>query len=372
LKAIYSAKSNEQRLKSLNQYDEERKQRKRLIKDSLNKSDAKKHVKFDSDDDDDVKGKEFVEKKLQLFDNDDGVNIDEHFNPSQATKTKRKLKSLQSKVSNTTDPRFQLSEQFLDEKVREEEEKEEEEEEKGEISFEEEKKKSLAILDQITNAKTSASSTIKSKSKSKMIRFDPSKTEHRIYELESEVPINGNHSSPTKETTKETSMPVVDATRVYEFDKTKLKSIFDKTTKPVETSIDSTQFQFQFFHTDPTPSTPSTFSTEKSISNGKAKTLTANLNDSSSEDEEEKTTSNNGVEETVENRTFFFFDIDHRLKDGLETFVRTDDLNELERNWPTKRKEIGEALRTKHRKALARKDKHRISKHRYRQTTKST
>jgi hypothetical protein len=28
--------------------------------------------------------------------------------------------------------------------------------------------------------------------------------------------------------------------------------------------------------------------------------------------------------------------------DGLESFVRTEDLNELERTWPTKRKEIGE------------------------------
>ena len=57
--------------------------------------------------------------------------------------------------------------------------------------------------------------------------------------------------------------------------------------------------------------------------------------------------------------TFFFFDIDDRLKgkfnsinpnqvynfpdlEGLESFVRTEDLNELERTWPTKRKEIGE------------------------------
>jgi hypothetical protein len=41
-------------------------------------------------------------------------------------------------------------------------------------------KKSLAILDQMTNAK--------SKPKQKMIRFDPSKTEHRIYEIDSEIP----------------------------------------------------------------------------------------------------------------------------------------------------------------------------------------
>ncbi|CAF4037727.1 unnamed protein product, partial [Rotaria magnacalcarata] len=67
------------------------------------------------------------------------------------------------------------------------------------------------------------------------------------------------------------------------------------------------------------------------------------------------------------NATFFFFDIDDRLKDGLKSFVRTEDLNELARSWPTKRKEIGEALRTKHRKAIQRKDKYRVFNHRRRQ-----
>ncbi len=31
--------------------------------------------------------------------------------------------------------------------------------------------------------------------------------------------------------------------------------------------------------------------------------------------------------------------------DGLENFVRTEDLNELERTWPIKRKEIGEVIK---------------------------
>jgi hypothetical protein len=30
------------------------------------------------------------------------------------------------------------------------------------------------------------------------------------------------------------------------------------------------------------------------------------------------------------------------FEDGLENFVRTEDLTELERTWPTRRKEIGE------------------------------
>ena len=64
-----------------------------------------------------------------------------------------------------------------------------------EISIEDEKKKSLAILDQITNVKSSIS-----KPKTKMIRFDPSKTEHRIYELDSEIQTNGNNINISEDT----------------------------------------------------------------------------------------------------------------------------------------------------------------------------
>ncbi len=46
----------------------------------------------------------------------------------------------------------------------------------------------MAILDQMANTKP-----LVSKPKSKMIRFDPSKSEHRIYELDSETKSNGDH-----------------------------------------------------------------------------------------------------------------------------------------------------------------------------------
>jgi len=87
------------------------------------------------------------------------------------------------------------------------------------------------------------------------------------------------------------------------------------------------------------------------------------------EEEDEKQENNIDKESTMSNgdgrtQTFFFFDIDSRLKEGLESFVRTDDLNELEKNWPAKRKEIAEALRTKHRKAIQWKTKRRIMNYR--------
>ena len=188
----------------MDQYDEEKKQRKRLIKESLKNPNDKKHLKFDSDDEGDTQGKEFIEKKVQLFDDNEGVNIDEHFNPTTSSRKKRKLKALQAKTSTTNDPRFQLSEQFLDERDRHEKDDDEGEGEQKEISLEDEKKKSLAILDQITNAQP----TPTVKSKTKMIRFDPSKTEHRIYELDSEIQVNGNHQSPSKSILKETT-PIV-------------------------------------------------------------------------------------------------------------------------------------------------------------------
>lgn len=43
-----------------------------------------------------------------------------------------------------------------------------------------------------------------------MIRFDPSKTEHRIYEIESDIPItNGDHETKqTKSILKPTKDPI--------------------------------------------------------------------------------------------------------------------------------------------------------------------
>jgi hypothetical protein len=172
-------------LKSLEEYEHEKQTKKRLIKDL---SENNKHLKFDSDDEegDDNQPKKFVKKKISLFDDNELINIDEHFSEKKVPKRKQKLQDLQARLTTTNDPRFQFSEQFLDE----------------DISFEEEKKKSLAILDQITDAK--------SKPKMKMIRFDPSKTEHRIYELESNVKSNGEHLSTTEEM-KPTPVMYVDA-----------------------------------------------------------------------------------------------------------------------------------------------------------------
>ena len=168
-----SVKSNEQRLKSLEEFEREKQEKKRLIKENSSK---KSHVKFDSDDDDQP-AKKFEEKKLQLFDDQELTNVEEHFHENDQPKIKRKLQNLQERLTNTNDPRFQISEQFLDE----------------EMSFEEEKKKSLAILDQITSAKT-----VPVKAKPKMVRFDPTKSEHRIYEMETEEKFNGDHTEDVK------------------------------------------------------------------------------------------------------------------------------------------------------------------------------
>ena len=181
-KNFRSIQSNEQRLKSLEEYERDKQEKKRLIKESSTK---KTHVTFDSDDDD--APKQFEEKKMQLFDDQEPLNVEEHFNENTQPKTKRKLQNLQARLTTTNDPRFQFSEQFLDE----------------EISFEEEKKKSLAILDQMNSVKSVAT-----KPKQKMIRFDPSKTEHRIYEVETETHVDHLQSNDEVKP-KETVAPVV-------------------------------------------------------------------------------------------------------------------------------------------------------------------
>jgi hypothetical protein len=165
----------------LEEYDREKQTKKRLIKDSTEKN---LHVKFDSDEEGDRQPKKFVEKKIQLFDDDNElVDTEEHFSEKKIPKKKKKLQELQARLTTTNDPRFQFSEQFLEE----------------EVSFEEEKKKSLAILEQIANPKPLVSTP---KPKTKMVRFDPSKTEHKIYEIESDIKSNGDHLSTNIEQTK--------------------------------------------------------------------------------------------------------------------------------------------------------------------------
>lgn len=181
-------KSNEQRLKSLEEYEREKQKKKRLIKESLTQQQNKTHFKFDSDDDaGQPQPKKFVEKKMQLFDDNEAPNVEEHFTKKKIPKKRKKLQDLQARLTTTNDPRFQFSEKFLDDKDRtanyddDDDGEEETVDPNKEISFEEERKKSLAILDQIAGTRKPVA-----KPKSKMIRFDPSKTEHRIYELESE------------------------------------------------------------------------------------------------------------------------------------------------------------------------------------------
>ncbi|CAF3770580.1 unnamed protein product [Adineta steineri] len=380
IESIRSIKANEQRLKSLEDYEREKQNKKRLIKDSstvnLNK---KTHYTFDSDNEDgdgNNQPKEFIEKKIKLFDDNDELDVEEHFSTKKIPKKKRKLQDLQARLTTTSDPRFQFSEQFLDERdknINDDEEKDDNEEEINEVSFEEEKNKSLAILDQITNAKNVIS---KPKPKTKMIRFDPSKTEHRIYEINSEVKLNDDNFN-TSDNTKPKSIlkriigttPILDSKRTYDFDETKLKTLFDKTADSTNTSNGNGQFQFQFFNNQEpvTLPAPKIAQVAKPIANGKSKLFLNKSGDTSSEEDDDEKQEQAKLKDQLVNDTFFFFDIDVRLKDGLEGFVRTEDLNELERTWPTKRKEIGEALRTKHRKAIQRKDKHRVFNHRHRQ-----
>ena len=91
---LYTKKSNEQRLKSLEEYERERQKKKSLIRNSINRS---SHVKFDSDEDDNtesqkpIKTKKFQEKKIQLFDDQEMVDVEEHFNEKKQSKKKNKL-----------------------------------------------------------------------------------------------------------------------------------------------------------------------------------------------------------------------------------------------------------------------------------------
>ena len=112
----------------------------------------------------------------------------------------------------------------------------------------------------------------------------------------------------------------------------KLKSLFDKTTQAKERSNENGSFQFQFFNpTEPVhQSAPSSFGISQSfshkffsfsdvfpptkpIANGKSK-LFLNKPDDASSEEDERDDSSPSDNKEVKNETFFFFDIDDRLK----------------------------------------------------------
>ncbi|CAF3186770.1 unnamed protein product [Rotaria socialis] len=338
----HTIKSSEQCLKSPDECDGEKRNKKRLIKDSLNNETKIKHYTFDSDNDDgDNQPKPFVKKQIQLVDNQEEVRVEENFNDKKNSKKRKKSQDRQAHLTTTNDPKAQISEQVFDnqQKTINDDEAEPTIDSNNDISFEEEKKKSLAILDQITNAKSlvakpNTSQEIQPKSILKQ----------------------------TKET------PAVASIRTYDFDESKLKTLFNKASNVTNTSNGNGGFQFQFFNnTQPIVlPTPRISVLSKPIPNGNLK-ISINKFDNTLNDEDDNVQSSLTGEVEDKNATFFFFDIDDRLKDGLESFVRTEDLNELARSWPTKRKEIGEALRTKHRKAIQRKDKHRVFNHRRRQ-----
>ncbi|CAF1916700.1 unnamed protein product [Rotaria magnacalcarata] len=342
IESSHAIKSCEQCPKSPDECDGEKRNKKRLIKDSLNNETKIKHYTFDSDnDDEDNQPKPFVRKQIQLVDNQVEVNVEENFNDKKNSKKRKKSQDRQAHLTTTNDPKVQKSEQVFDnqQKTTNDDEAEPTIDSNNDISFEEEKKKSLAILDQITNAKSLAAK-----------------------------PNTSQEIQPKSilKQTKETS--AADSIRTYDFDESKLKTLFNKTSNVTNASNGNGGFQFQFFNnTQPIVlPTPRISVLPKPIPNGNLK-ISINKFDNTLSDEDDNVQSSLAGEVEDKNATFFFFDIDDRLKDGLESFVRTEDLNELARSWPTKRKEIGEALRTKHRKAIQRKDKYRVFNHRRRQ-----
>ena len=165
----------------MNEYEHEKQTKKRLIRASLNHQYQIKHLKFDSDtDNEDKQPKLFFKNKIQLFNDNDILNIEEHFNDKHISKKRNKLQNLQANLKITNDSRFQLNEQFLDDKM--------DRTNNHENSMEEEKQKSPVLLHQIKNAKSSTS-----KFKTQMIRFDPSKVQHKIYELNSDSDTSTNN-----------------------------------------------------------------------------------------------------------------------------------------------------------------------------------
>ncbi|XP_066528630.1 nucleolar protein 8 [Hoplias malabaricus] len=438
---------NLKRLAALELRQKEAEQQKKLIQGALSKLDNPnpkrgKHIVFDSDedeetsaaqkntllfeDDDDEEEEEeeagekhiFKEKDSKkaggsrLFDdseNEEDEAEEDHFQikPQFEGKAGQKLMELQSRFG--TDPRFQMTSKFL------ENDNEEEEEDAGtqeplEQELVEEKKKNLAILQNVLNISIQPSDSSKEATKAKTFRdvsalhYDPTKEAHAAFETKAETPNKESKAARRRRREEAEKLPEVSKEIFYDVtvdlkevfgsskenqNEQKEKLSWDKEedesedtaleehthklslSSGVDTDKDSSAFRFSFFGDDSTTETPSETGEYKIETLKGAKVswqVDPRFQDSSSDEEdvenEEKETeeikdqslsTTLTTEEPGPIKSFFFFhEGDLRLKEGPRLFCRSEKLEDQREAWEEKRSQLKEEYRKKHKDARRR------------------
>ncbi|XP_063444747.1 nucleolar protein 8-like isoform X2 [Mytilus trossulus] len=398
---------NEKRLESLKQKQQETLAKKSAIQNALANIDASnrsnKKIIFDDSDSDSiasevnassdeeedstddsnfeeaVNSKTFEKKNVPtLFDSSESESTDSEndekmfkIRPEFQGRSGQKRMELQSRYGN--DDRFKLDEKFIDS------EEEDMEEDVPEPTEEDERAKSLKILEQVVGTK------IKPERKGKLFRdvsalhFDPSREDHTHYEVQVESqPKKDKKSSKKKKDAEVTEneeneevLPEVSKDKFFEVSDS-LKDAF----KPSSKDLDEPK-GFSLLSAFGTGT-----SKEKDIENDEnedsgMKTLQhksslfpweQQFDDESSDSDRGDRNDNSDVSMSDEDikekepvvfssaKSFFFFqENDERISEGIKKFCRQDDLEVVKDKWLQKRADLVEAYRTKHKRLLRKK-----------------
>ncbi|XP_041837226.1 nucleolar protein 8 [Melanotaenia boesemani] len=307
----------------------------------------------------------------------------------------QKLMALQSRFG--TDERFRMDSRFLEEEEGEEETEAKKSLTEEDEALEEERKKSLSILQSVLGNSHQPSSS-KTDGKAKKFRdvsalhYDPSKEEHAAFETKTDETKKESKSARRKKREEAQKLPEVSKEIYYEVSGD-LKAVFGQTkdAEGEETNWDKVEeeegggeekeellssfltadpstkeeepsgFKFSFFGDNAEEGGEET--TEYKVENIQAPKVSwqqdPRFHDSSSEEEEEeqekdeeqssiKTTE----EETPSKPDFFFFHPDDlRLKEGPRLFCRTSQLEEMREEWEERRTTLRLEYRKKHKDA---------------------
>jgi hypothetical protein len=302
-------------------------------------------------------------KSATLFSDDDDENNDNLLNnekidfKSNLNEEKAsKLLDLKTKYAN--DSRFKIDERFI------ESDDDQQVIESNEID--DEKEKSFRILEEITGkiirrefgVKKTKLDNDKTQNEPRMVRYDPTKEEHRVFEASKETLNNEKvvkiDSNETNTNSEEPQKSLVDETKFYEVHediksricsnevfKFKFGGDDEKELKETKTQNDSTQI------TRTLARKPLDFLNKD-----------LNVNDSSSEDDYDDEQQHREEINEDENRTieeshnFLPLLSDTRIKEALEYFIRPKKLHELREEWKNQREKLVDEYKKKHSRAV--------------------
>lgn len=296
-------------------------------------------------------------KSATLF-SDDDTSIDEkiEFKTNLNEEKANKLLDLKTKYANDT--RFQIDERFI-----ESDNDDQEALESNEIDNE--KEKSLRILEEITGKtirrevgiKKTKLDHDKTQNEPRMVRYDPTKEEHKVFEA-SKMTINDEKTlklAKQEEKNQETQKPLVDETKFYEVQEDIKSRICSNEVFKFKFGGDSEQNESK----EPEILNEHTFGT-RSLTRKPLDFLNKdlNVNDSSSDDdyddepqnEEEICEEENQILE--ESHNFLPLLSDTKIKEALQYFVRPKKLHDIREAWKNQREKLVDEYKKKHSRAI--------------------